>query len=321
MKNRTVLARLAALGMGIILCFGATACTKDESSDRSTRSERDKDDDDDDDDKDERDDKDEDDDDKESRNRKDDDDDKDERDSKDDDDDDKDARAGKNDDDDDRATANTGNRRDDLIGSLAKDDDDTTVAVVSDGKLEGFYSAEFNVGEEFFLDQFKEQGYDEYAEIFKGADFTFNATLDLKKDGTGQLSYDLEGFYDNMHDFVEDHFIDIMKTEFAAMGMTDEQLEKMFSDAGYSSMEEALDDYKEEAMQSFDASMRQSAGNSLRNSNIDFTWEEKGSDIVLTNEDGRALNLEVASDGSLLLDISKSNSPTGQAMELVFYKK
>ena len=40
MKNRTVLARLAALGMSIALCFGVVACGEKEDSSERSRTEK-----------------------------------------------------------------------------------------------------------------------------------------------------------------------------------------------------------------------------------------------------------------------------------------
>ena len=285
MKNRTVLARLAALGMSIMLCFGVVACGEEEDSSRGTRTESEKD---------------------EDTDEKEDSDKKEEGDEKETEEKESDADA--------KETT-------DEKEADAPKEDVVVETHVDDGKREGHYVAVIDLGEEYFMDAMDTSGVEGMSEMFKGADFTFSATLDLNEDGSGKMAFDMEEFYGHMYDFVDEHFTEIMQAAFDSMGLTEEQLNDMLKAEGYASLEEALEEMKEESLKEFEDAMREGGGDAS-DYDVDLTWKEDGSKVVLTHaESGNDLELEIGNDGGLSMTLSEEDSPTNQELELVFYKK
>ena len=75
-------------------------------------------------------------------------------------------------------------------------------------------------------DRYLSSSNEETAKVLKDADFTFNAVLDIKDDHTAVMNFDIEKFYDNMYQFVDENYVDILKKSMASYGMTDEQLDE-----------------------------------------------------------------------------------------------
>ncbi len=287
MKNRTVLARLAALGVSIMLCFGVVACGEEEESSRGTRSESEK----------------EEDEDKEEDDKKEESEEKEETEEK------------------EEATEEKEAADDNSKEADAPKEDVVVETHVDDGVREGHYVATIDLGEEYFMEAMDTSGVEGMSDLFKGADFTFSATLDLNEDGSGKMAFDMEEFYSHMAEFVDANFEEIMKAAFTSMGVTDEQLEDMLKEEGYASLEDALAEMKEEAMKEFDDAMRDGGGNS-EDYEAELTWKEDGSKLILTHaESGNDLELEIGNDGGLSMTLSEEDSPTNQELELVFYKK
>lgn len=297
MKNRTVLARLAALGMSVVLCFGLMACgeEKEDSSDRS-RTEKDAD---------------EEEDEKEEESKEDEtkeDESKEEEDKKEN-TDAKEETSGK-----DEARAGSGKT------DAAQSGKEERTPAVSDGEIAGHYVSTVDLGEEYFLEQMAGAGeMGDLADLFKGADFSFESTLDLKADGTGVIGFDLETFYGNMYNWMDKNYIDMMKAAFVAVGYSEDDLLDMLKQEGYKSLDDALQDYKEEAMEEFEKQMRENS-NDAANARAELTWEEDGDTVKLINEEGNSIPVARGADGSLTMTLSKDNSPTGTEMELVFKK-
>ena len=289
MKNRTVMARLAALGMSVMLCFGAVACGEEESSSRGTRSESEKEEDEKETDEKENEEKEETSEEKET-----------------------DEETGK-----DVAEEKENNSKDEQ--AEAPKDNSNDAPSVNDGKIEGHYVAVVDLGEDYFMDSMGSE-YSEVAEMFRGADFTFSATLDLNEDGTGHLAFEMDEFYQHMYDFMDKNYIDMMKGVFASMGIDDDQLLEMVKGEGYTTVEEALEDMKEEMMQEFDESMRDGGG-SKEDMEADLKWEENGTKLDLTADNGNVTSMTIGADGSLTLELDEEDSPTNSAMELVFKKR
>ena len=284
MKNRTVMARLAALGMSVMLCLGAVACGEEESDSRGTRTESEKEED-----EKETDEKEETSEEKET-----------------------DEETGK-----DVAEEKENNSKDEQ--AEAPKDNSNDAPSVNDGKIEGHYVAVVDLGEDYFMDSMGSE-YSEVAEMFRGADFTFSATLDLNEDGTGHLAFEMDEFYQHMYDWMDKNYIDMMKGVFASMGIDDDQLLEMVKGEGYTTVEEALEDMKEEMMQEFDESMRDGGG-SKEDMETDLKWEENGTKLDLTADNGNVTSMTIGADGSLTLELDEEDSPTNSAMELVFKKR
>ena len=282
MKNRTVMARLAALGMSVMLCFGAVACGEEESDSRGTRTESEK----------EEDEK--------------------ETDEKEETSEDKETETDKG-----GSEEKENNSKDEQ--AEAPKDNTNDAPSVNDGKIEGHYVAVVDLGEDYFMDNMGSE-YSEVAEMFRGADFTFSATLDLNEDGTGHLAFDMDEFYQHMYDWMDKNYIDMMKGVFASMGIDDDQLLEMVKGEGYTTVEEALEDMKEDMMKEFDESMRDGGG-SKEDMETDLKWEENGTKLDLTADNGNVTSMTIGADGSLTLELDEEDSPTNSAMELVFKKR
>ncbi|MBR3517176.1 MAG: hypothetical protein IKO10_12780 [Lachnospiraceae bacterium] len=296
MKNRTVMARLAALGMSVMLCFGAVACGEEESDSRGTRTESEKEED-----EKETDEKEETSEDKET-----------ETDEKEETSEDKETETDKG-----GSEEKENNSKDEQ--AEAPKDNTNDAPSVNDGKIEGHYVAVVDLGEDYFMDNMGSE-YSEVAEMFRGADFTFSATLDLNEDGTGHLAFDMDEFYQHMYDWMDKNYIDMMKGVFASMGIDDDQLLEMVKGEGYTTVEEALEDMKEDMMKEFDESMRDGGG-SKEDMETDLKWEENGTKLDLTADNGNVTSMTIGADGSLTLELDEEDSPTNSAMELVFKKR
>ena len=291
MKNRTVLARLAALGMSIALCFGVVACGEKEDSSERSRTEKEAE---------EEDEKEED---VKEENEKDE-------------EDEKKEETEKKEEPSEKEVGRESNKKEDAAAQGGKEE---STAATSDSEAAGHYVSKVDLGEDYFLEQMGTTEMGDMADMFKGADFSFEATLDLNKDGTGVLGFDLERFYGNMYDFMDEHYIDMMKAAFETMGFSDEELLDMLKEAGYKTLDEALEDYKKEAMEEFDQQMRDNSSDAA-NSTLELTWEEDGDTIQLINEEGRKLSVDRQADGSLIIEMPASQSPTGSKIEMVFVK-
>ena len=294
MKNRSVLARLAALGMSIVLCFGVVACGEKEESSGRGRTEKEADE------EEEKEEESKDDENKEDGNK--------ESEEKKVSDEKKQSGSGKE-----EARQNAGKE-----AAAANEKEERTPAV-ADGKIEGHYVASVDVGEEYFMEQMDLQGNGDVAEAFRGADFSFDVTLDLKEDNTGVMGFDMESFIGHFVDFLDEHFVEVMIASMESQGTSKEDMLAQAKQAGYDNLEDFLVDYKDMYMGIFEKAMRNGA-ESAGETTLDLTWEEKGDQIAI-KANRETLMMDIGSDGSLTIVLPADQSPTQSDIEMVFMKQ
>ena len=152
---------------------------------------------------------------------------------------------------------------------------------------------------EFFLDVMEDDA------------FSIDFIMDIESEGTAVLSADYDKFVGDFVDWMDVHYIDLMKAAYEAEG------EKWSSE-----VEDYLIENKDMMMDTLTDSMTSSM-ESAESRLADLTWEQKGDKITFTGDNGVAKSCDVYSDGSFLLSLTADEigeDMFGDSLDLFFWK-
>ncbi|MBR5419806.1 MAG: hypothetical protein IK115_01515 [Lachnospiraceae bacterium] len=196
-----------------------------------------------------------------------------------------------------------------------KKDSDDSGKKTDNGAIEGYYTAVMELGEEYLKSQMDE----ELAEIFDGVKFDLFVNLDLKTGGSGELSFDIEKFYDDVLQWMDENYYTVVEVVMKQQGISEKDLEKEAKDMGYKDVYEYLDLMKPTVMEA----MKQGMGDVDPDEyTYEVSWKQDGKKLILNSADGKGEDLEcsIRTDGAISLVIDEEDSPMGCDMELLFTK-
>ncbi len=170
-------------------------------------------------------------------------------------------------------------------------------------------------------DRYLSSSNEETAKVLKDADFTFDAVLDIKDDHTAVMNFDIEKFYDNMYQFVDENYVDILKKSMASYGMTDEQLDEYARQKEYENADAMLNDMKEELLEVFVQTMR-GDDETANVEPVELTWSLNEDQLSLTSmNNSETRDVTLNKDGSFTMMLSIDEDILSEEVEMAFTKQ
>jgi len=170
-------------------------------------------------------------------------------------------------------------------------------------------------------DRYLSSSNEETAKVLKDADFTFDAVLDIKDDHTAVMNFDIEKFYDNMYQFVNENYVDILKKSMASYGMTDEQLDEYARQKEYENADAMLNDMKEELLEVFVQTMR-GDDETASVEPVELTWSLNKDQLSLTSmNNSETRDVTLNKDGSFTMMLSIDEDILSEEVEMAFTKQ
>lgn len=170
-------------------------------------------------------------------------------------------------------------------------------------------------------DRYLSSSNEETAKVLKDADFTFDAVLDIKDDHTAVMNFDIEKFYDNMYQFVDENYVDILKKSMASYGMTEEQLDEYARQKEYENADAMLNDMKEELLEVFVQTMR-GDDETANVEPVELTWSLNKDQLSLTSmNNSETRDVTLNKDGSFTMMLSIDEDILSEEVEMAFTKQ
>ena len=293
MKNRTIWARWAAIGLSMMLCFGAAGCGKEEEAVSETGAEG-------------------------------------ETEEVEKEDTEKNAPSEEKETQTEKEEAGNRNEYDNShIYSMGMPKDGNTNVTLSEDEFAyvGNYSVNVYLGDNYLIDHILngDEEYTQYPQLFESAALYFDATLHLCYDNTAYISYGLEEkeLYDQIYNWIDKGYVDAMKWALERVGIDDALWLQMVNDKGYTTADEAWDAIKEDMIMQFETFVRDS-GWSTDEAEIGLTWKANGNEIELTADNGYTTSMiygySIYNPDEMKWEVDEKDSPTNTPIVIMFAK-